>query len=247
MVEIVQHVATIILAAGYSSRMQGAFKPLLKLGDCTVLEHAIQAHLAAGIHDVRVVVGYRADDVIGAVSHLGVRVVTNPDFDKGMFSSIQAGVATLEPAVKAFFIMPTDIPGVHPATIRSLLDTYDSGSCGILYPVYHGKKGHPPLISSRYIHEILESPGPDGLRGILKSHEEDACTVVVDDAAVLLDIDTPMDYQRLLDQRGGTRSPISRSAWRFLNRRMPTNRCGSIAVWLLRLPAIWSIYWGMPA
>ena len=36
----VKRIAAIILAAGYSSRM-GALKPILKLGDKTVLERAI--------------------------------------------------------------------------------------------------------------------------------------------------------------------------------------------------------------
>jgi molybdenum cofactor cytidylyltransferase len=201
------HVATLVLAAGYSSRMQGAFKPLLKLGDATVVEHAITSHLHAGIQDVRVVVGYRADEVIDAVRLSGVSVVRNPNFDQGMFTSIQEGVATLEPSVKAFFIMPADIPWVYPTTIRTLLNTYTSSSCGILYPTYGGKRGHPPLISRTYIHEIMGSLAPDGLRGILKSHDGDACEVEVNDEGVLLDIDTPMDYHRLLHYRDGENIP----------------------------------------
>jgi CTP:molybdopterin cytidylyltransferase MocA len=198
MVKIEDHVATIVLAAGYSSRMGAAFKPLLKLGDGTVVERAVQSHLDAGIQDVRVVVGYRGDEVIEAVKHLGVSIVRNRHFDKGMFSSIQAGVATLKPQVQAFFIMPGDIPLVDPTTIRALLEHYKRNARDIIYPIYRGKKGHPPLITSRYISEIMESPAPDGLRGILNGHEAEACGVEVDDEAVLLDIDILEDYSRLL-------------------------------------------------
>jgi len=193
MVKAKDRVATIVLAAGYSSRMGGAFKPLLKLGAYTVLERAVMSHLAAGIQNVKVVVGYRADEVIEAVKHLGINVVRNRNFDKGMFSSIQAGVATLNPEVQAFFIMPVDIPLVNSATIRKILGNYERNHYGITYPVYKGKKGHPPLITSKYISEIMESPAPDGLRGILNSHEDEACGVEVDDEAVLLDIDTFKD------------------------------------------------------
>ena len=201
MVKAKDRVATIVLAAGYSSRMGGAFKPLLKLGAYTVLERAVMSHLAAGIQNVKVVVGYRADEVIEAVKHLGINVVRNRNFDKGMFSSIQAGVATLNPEVQAFFIMPVDIPLVNSATIRKILGNYERNHYGITYPVYKGKKGHPPLITSKYISEIMESPAPDGLRGILNSHEDEACGVEVDDEAVLLDIDTFKDYRRLLRYR----------------------------------------------
>jgi molybdenum cofactor cytidylyltransferase len=196
------NVATIVLAAGYSSRTGSAFKPLLKLGGFTVLERALMSHLDAGIRDVRVVVGYRGDEVMEAVGHLGVRAVINPNFDKGMFSSVQAGVATLETDVRAFFIMPVDIPLVDPSTILTVLENYTRNCRGITYPLYKGRRGHPPLIARKYISEIMESPAPDGLRGILNSHEAEACDVEVDDEAVLLDIDTLEDYQRLLQYRG---------------------------------------------
>jgi molybdenum cofactor cytidylyltransferase len=195
------HVATIVLAAGYSSRTGDAFKPLLKLGGCTLLERAITAHLDAGIPDVRIVVGYRRDEVSEAVKHLGTRIVINPNFDKGMFSSVQAGVASLESEVQAFFIMPVDIPLVEAATIRSILDSYNRNCHGITYPMYKGRKGHPPLIARKYISEIMGSPAPEGLRGILSSHEAEANSVEVDDEAILWDIDMLEDYQRLLQHR----------------------------------------------
>ncbi len=55
-------ISALILAAGLSSRM-GQFKPLMPLGDRTVLASAIQPFRAAGIEDVRVVTGYRASDL----------------------------------------------------------------------------------------------------------------------------------------------------------------------------------------
>ncbi|MBP7737685.1 MAG: nucleotidyltransferase family protein [Spirochaetes bacterium] len=198
MAKVEDHAATIVLAAGYSSRTGGAFKPLLKLGDRTVVERAVASHLDAGMRDVRVVVGYRADDVIDAVRHLGVRIVRNRNFDQGMFSSVQAGTATLEPGVQAFFIMPVDIPLVDPATIRAILENHERNHSGITYPVYRGTKGHPPLISRRYIPEIMNTHAPNGLRGILNSYADEAIGVEVDDEGILLDIDTVEDYRRLL-------------------------------------------------
>lgn len=216
MSKVKDHVATIVLAAGFSSRMGGAFKPLLKLGDCTVLERAVLSHLDAGIRDVRVVAGYRAEEVIEAVKHLGVSAVRNRYYEEGMFSSIQAGVASLEPEVQAFFIMPGDIPFVEPATIRAVLDTHERNCCGITYPVHRGKKGHPPLISSKYIPEIMESPTPDGLRGILNGHDAEARGVEVDDEAVLLDIDTPEDYRRLMFHRDWANIPDQEQCMKLL-------------------------------
>ena len=210
-------VAAIVLAAGYSSRMQGAFKPLLMLGDYTVVEHAVKSHREAGIQDIRVVVGHRAEDVAGAVKHLGVQIVTNPHFDLGMFSSVQAGVAALNQDVEAFFIQPVDIPLVDPCTIRALLNKFEENPRGVTYPVYKGRRGHPPLITGQYIVEIMTSPAPDGLRGILKRHEADACGVEVDDEAILLDMDTLKDFQHILAYRDRKNIPSQKQCMGLLD------------------------------
>jgi len=58
-----KRIAAIILAAGFSSRM-GEFKPLLPLGEMTIIERAVRLFEQAGTEDIRVVVGYRANDLI---------------------------------------------------------------------------------------------------------------------------------------------------------------------------------------
>lgn len=191
-------IAVIILAAGFSSRM-GEFKPLLKLGTYTAIEHAVRCFLQAGIRDVRVVVGHRADAVMEAVKPMGVRVVLNSRFEEGMYSSVQAGVGTLGPKARAFFLLPADHPLVRTSTIEKILDCYRSGRKGIIYPTFQGRRGHPPLISRVYMDEILKGLAPGGLQGLLSKYEHDALEVAVADEAVLLDMDVPEDYQTLLN------------------------------------------------
>ncbi len=84
--------AAIVLAAGRSSRM-GELKPLLPLGDATVLARAVGAFTDAGVDDVRVVVGWCGDEVGAAAVALGATVVVNDGWKRGMFSSVAAGVA----------------------------------------------------------------------------------------------------------------------------------------------------------
>ncbi len=199
---LADRIVTLILAAGYSSRMEGAFKPLLTIRPHTVVEHTVRMQQAAGISDVRVVVGHRAEEVEAAAGHLGVRFIHNPNYDRGMFSSIQAGVASLPIDVPAFFIMPVDIPFVHPETIRMLLKAFKERSCGIIYPTYDGQDGHPPLISGEFIPEILSFQGEGGLRGILARHDAIAHRIAVSDEMILIDIDTPEDYERLMCRQG---------------------------------------------
>ncbi len=189
-------ISAIILSAGYSSRM-GEFKPLLPLGDTTVIERAVALFRGAGIDDVRVVVGHRAEELLPVLDRLQVQPVLNDRYREGMFSSIVAGVASLEDDVEAFFLLPVDIPLVRSDTVIALLRAYRNGVNGIAYPVCNGRRGHPPLIAARYRDEILEWNGEGGLKPVLNRNNGDSLDVETGDEGILRDMDTPEDYARL--------------------------------------------------
>lgn len=192
-------IAAIILAAGYSFQMR-EFKPLLKLGDFTAVEHAVRCFFQAGIYDVRVVVGYRALDVIDALKHYDVRIIVNNHFNEGMYSSVQEGVKTLEAEVETFFILPADNPLVRASTVNKILARYHAaGKPGIIYPAINGLRGHPKLISAKYINTIVNTSYPDGLKGLLKNFEHDAVAVEVTDVAVRLDMNTQEEHRFLVN------------------------------------------------
>lgn len=193
----VTRIAAIILAAGCSSRM-GTLKPILKLGKQTILKRAISLFQDFGIADVIVVVGHRANELISQVENCRARAITNEQFERGMFSSVQAGVKALSPDSHAFFVLPVDIPLVHPRTIKDLLEAYRSGNSQIVFPAFLGKRGHPPLMSARYRNEILSYCGDEGLRGFFGKHNRHSERVEVADEMILFDLDTPADYKALL-------------------------------------------------
>jgi CTP:molybdopterin cytidylyltransferase MocA len=190
--------AAIVLAGGLSTRMK-QLKPLLPLGEATITDHVIDTFLSVGV-DVFLVVGYRRDDIIAGIKKRDITIVDNPDYQKGMFSSIQAGICRLQPAHRAFFILPVDIPLVGPTTIKSLLKSAAENPGKIIYPVFAGKRGHPPLIPSELIPSILAWQKGGGLKVVLKSYEKLALEVPVPDSLILFDIDTPEDYAALLQR-----------------------------------------------
>lgn len=189
--------AAIIVAAGYSFRMK-RFKPLLPLGGSTVLEQAVHRFLDRGIKDIRVVVGHRANELLPILDRLGVQTIVNTNFSEGMFSSVIAGVRSLPPEVLGFFLLPVDNPMVKSHTLKALQNSFFATKCGIIYPSYQGVRGHPPLISSRYVNEVLAWNQPGGMRALLEQHEQDALDVEVVDPGILLDMDTQEDYDKML-------------------------------------------------
>jgi molybdenum cofactor cytidylyltransferase len=176
----------------------GDFKPLLPFGSATVIERVIATIRKAGLEAIRVVVGWQADRLIPVLKRSGVPWVMNERFAEGMYTSIQAGVRSLPSEVAAFFLLPGDMPSVGPATLSRLIAEWDAKPGGIFYPCHEGKRGHPPLIASAYIPEILRDTPSGGLREILGRHAEDARDIEVADPAILVDLDTPDEYQESL-------------------------------------------------
>ena len=129
--------SAVILAAGLSSRLAGTgeFKPLSRLagpdgpGAATLLERAAALFRAAGVERILVVAGHRAAETRAEAARLGLGCVENPDYARGMLSSVRAGLAALpgdagearsSGDAGAAFVLPVDIPLVRPHTLRLL-------------------------------------------------------------------------------------------------------------------------------
>lgn len=213
--------AAIIVAAGYSFRMK-RFKPLLALGGSTVLEQAVRSFQDSGIRDIRVVVGHRANELYPILEKLGVQTIHNFDFSEGMFSSVTAGVRSLSTEVRGFFLLPVDNPIVSRDTLNKLQEKFFTTKFGIIYPSYQGTRGHPPLISCRYVTEVIDWNKPGGMRALLEQYEEDALEVEVDDPGVLLDMDTPEDYRKMLEYCSETDADKDMDIDADIQRNVPT-------------------------
>ena len=190
-------VVAIVLAAGLSSRMK-QFKPLLPLGGVTALERVVRTFYEAGVADVRVVIGHRFEELEPVIERRGARPVMNRSYLDGMFSSVVAGIGSLDSQVDAFFVLPVDVPLVRPETIRHLLQVYGQSRADLLYPCFLGRRGHPPLIAGRHAQAIADWEGEGGLRAALARWGATALEVTVADDLVLCDMNTPDAYQSLV-------------------------------------------------
>jgi molybdenum cofactor cytidylyltransferase len=175
----------------------GALKPLLEIGGRTLLERAVGTFTSVDVHDVVVVTGHRGDDVGAEAERLGARVVFNPRFDTGMYSSVQVGVAALRPDVQRFFLLPVDCPLVRPETVGHLARVGAKLATDVVLPTHRGVPGHPPLLHESLRVEILASQPSGGLQSLLDGRREQSATLEVDDSGVSLDADTAADLVRL--------------------------------------------------
>lgn len=186
----------VILAGGLSSRMGQRFKPLLPLAGRTPLSWLAGTFRQAGLDHILVVTGYRGTEVAAEATRLGLTPVHNPDYETGMFSSVRAGLTALPQGTVRVCIIPVDVPLFRAATVRRLLArAQEPDTPPLLYPVFMGERGHPPLIAASVVPEVLAHHGEGGLRQALApfAFEE----IAVADAAILADMDTPNQYASL--------------------------------------------------
>ncbi|HET6436416.1 MAG TPA: NTP transferase domain-containing protein [Anaeromyxobacter sp.] len=186
--------AALVLAAGVSSRMR-QLKPLLPFAGSTVLERAVRTFLDAGVRNVTAVLGHQGERLRPILDALGVRCIENPDFQSGMYSSVVAGVSALGSGVEGVFVLPADMPAVRSRTVELLAHVFQGSGAAVVYPMFRGRRGHPPLISRRLFAAIVGGDGEGGLQQLLARHDENACAVRVLDEGVVLDLDTRADYQ----------------------------------------------------
>lgn len=195
-------VAAVLLAAGQSSRM-GSNKLLLPWhGGQPILVHVARQYLEAGLAALVVVTGYDAAALRSALATLALDCVHNPEHAQGeMLSSLQLGLRALMAAEKRFaaaFIQPADMPGVSAKLIRSLQAQAAPG--WDVAPSYRGQRGHPVLLARERWQAMLDLPPGAMPRAALDARR--LRLLPVDDAGVLLDVDTRQAYKQALAAQG---------------------------------------------
>jgi molybdenum cofactor cytidylyltransferase len=183
----------VVLAAGSSTRM-GEAKALLRTRDGGRFVDAIVATArAGGCGGVVVVVGPPHGEAIRGALPVGAGAAWNPKPERGMLSSVQAGLAALPSGASAALVWPVDIPYVAAATVRAILDAAPGR---IVVPVHGKRGGHPLRIPRRWFGEVAALDPERGLKALLDAHAAEVERLAVADKAVLVDVDTPEDYAR---------------------------------------------------
>jgi len=189
-------IGLIILAAGSSSRL-GKPKQNLVFQGSTLLQRTIKAALAADCQQIAVVLGANAEIIEPTITNEPIKIIHNIDWEKGMSSSIQHGLAALlksNPEMQAVILMLCDQPFADTAIINQLIQA----SINKKHPVassYNGTIGVPALFNKSHFNELLALQGNEGAKKLLIKYTNEVHTVPF--PLGMIDIDTIGDYERL--------------------------------------------------
>jgi nicotine blue oxidoreductase len=183
----------LVLAAGAGTRFGSApeSKLLASLDGVPLVQHAIRAQCAVdALERVVVVLGFEAPEVLERVDFGRAEPVICTDWASGQAASLRCGVRALEGASKVIVTLG-DEPLITPAAVARFLD--ESGGARA---VYHGRPGHPVVLSAEQLRSVRELTGDRGARGLLGGGPEIECSELCSGR----DVDTHDDLEAIRNE-----------------------------------------------
>ena len=221
-----ERIAGIILAAGESTRY-GKIKQLLDWRGTPFVRAVAETSLNAGLSPVVIVTGANAEKIESVVRDLSVKIAHNTEWKSGQGSSIKAGILAIQPpppfghlpqirqekvsvntaninigfgggrvGVGGAIFLLVDQPQVTTSVIRALIEKHAEGLYPIVAPMVIDQRANPVLFDRSTFRDLLSIEGDVGGRAIFHNHRVEY--LPWNDDRLLLDVDTPEMYQRLI-------------------------------------------------
>lgn len=190
-------ISAIILAAGESTRMREP-KPLVRFGKQTFLETILQNFKNAGIEDILIVLGHKADQITKKLNLSPDDFTVNKNYQFGQFSSVQTGVKNLQPNCTGVFLALVDQPQIGSDIIVKIRKNFEDNPDKIVIPTLKGKRGHPPVLPKWLFHEILTANPALKTSAIIRNYAHKVSEVEIDDDSILWNMNTKQDLEKIL-------------------------------------------------
>jgi CTP:molybdopterin cytidylyltransferase MocA len=177
----------------------GAPKPLLPVQGRPAVMRCLESLHNAGVAEIVLVVNPEGGDIVTAAKDIPARVAVNERPDSDMAASVKAGLALVDRAATVFMISLRPPRLIRSDTLEPITSPFSCTPGAIIIPVYRGRKGHPTLFPRL----DLEDPGTHAtLRDVIRRHRAKISLLDVEDEGVILDMDTPEDYLKIIERYG---------------------------------------------
>ncbi|MBI3766656.1 MAG: nucleotidyltransferase family protein [Ignavibacteriales bacterium] len=188
-------------------------KALLHIHGRTFLEHIVRTLRTAEIQNVVIVLGADAEVIRKQLRWYEGTVVINEHWELGQLSSLLTGLDSLSPFLPdGILIWPVDRPLVETTTVSSLVQQFQACTDKTIVPTYHGKRGHPVIFGRVMFSELATVAEDIGARALLWHHPEKVLEHITDDDGVIINIDTPEDYEENVMRRFHTTASTNNQA-----------------------------------
>jgi len=190
--------SVVILAAGRSRRMKSPKFDLQYKNDLTFLDHTIKEYSTFGCEKIIIVLNKKGIEIINKNPIKyddSIIFIENNHLYYERFYSIKLGLENLS-NTHPVFIHNVDNPIISHNILQNLISNL---SFDFITPSFKGRGGHPILISFKVAQQIISQEKNNLiLSEFLKRFKKQR--IEVDDKNILLNINTPEEYQLLKKQ-----------------------------------------------
>ena len=192
-------VSAVLLAAGAGSRFGGG-KLLAPIRGRPLIEVTLSGLCGAPVDEIMVVVGKDAKELRSVCEPYGARVIENPDWARGISTSVRTGLLACAPRARAAVVTLADQPLVGAGAVARLVEALEDGAT--VATATFGGEPRNPVLFAREVWPLLlrELSGDKGARVVLVRHPELVTEVPCDDVADPTDVDTVEDLRCLEEE-----------------------------------------------
>ncbi len=202
---VTKKLAGVILAAGSAHRM-GRIKQLLPFRGKPILDHVINNAQRSVLSETVLVLGHCSDLIQRELNFLNnshsnssdIKIIINKEYRKGQSDSLKKGLEHISFDCDGAMFLLGDQPLVNETIINKLIYAFETSDLPIVIPYCNGKRGNPVIIARSLFFCLKSLTADTGARVLFKKLEHKILKVAVADQAILEDIDTKEDYDRLL-------------------------------------------------
>ena len=191
-------ITAILLAAGGSSRL-GHPKQLVLFKNELLINFILEQINLGGLSEIRIVLGSHFSEIKEHIKDKRLEVIQNPNWEKGISSSIKCGLNNLKPGTEAVIFFIVDQPFLKPELISEILQKFNTSKANIIAACVSGQIVHPVLYRKEVFAKLLELKGDIGGKAIFENELVE--TINWEDERLLLDIDSVEDLEKIRNIR----------------------------------------------
>ncbi len=176
----------------------GQQKLLLPWNGRPVIRQIVSQVVASQVSRTIVVSGGDHEALARSLEGVVITLTRNPLPKAGMLASLRVGLKSVSPDDHGFLVVLGDQPSLTTRLLDRLLKCWRAEPQSIWRPQFQSAHGHPVVIPMEFRQAVMTEFDQLGLKGLLRRYPDRVRNWRVDDPGVVVDIDTPEDYEREL-------------------------------------------------
>jgi molybdate transport repressor ModE-like protein len=191
-VKQMENTGGVIIATGNNNRVS----PLFEIGSISIIKRIVLTFQKAGIFPIVVVTGFLSVEIEQHIADYGVVFLKDEEFiNSDKLSSAKIALDFIKDKCTKVIFTSITIPMYNSDTIKKLIEKDKK----LIIPSYKGSAGHPILLDSSLIPEIIKYNGNCGMRGAIKELGIEKEYLEVDDEGIILYAEDIEESEEIID------------------------------------------------